>query len=358
MKKKRAIKWILIALLAVLILLIISAAAFYFLELKPRIDVATAIGRAFADYDDCDALELDLEDGQQILLDISKDQVLSGTVYDEGKTYDGLEFGYFDSGIWLNIPAVSEKYYLLPWSDDVGDMLDEGAFAEILSLDDEQKDELSDTLIALREELLGEETYDFTPTFLNRLLGLECLKADILDIYKQIHFTNDGKESITLDGESVVCHKYTAEVSQEYVKRLLKTDGAGTVLNALGDILGDVYVEAYTYQGEIKYIDIETTFLYMPGLDISSLLAGDVTAENISFNPAPLSGEIYFEGDGVMDIYVELSCDYMEISASFIMSAYDENITWGYEEEAEINIFEVGYLRLLLEAAKWQEVLS
>ena len=52
MKKEKVCKWVGIALLAVLALLIISAVAFYFLELKPRIDVAVAIARAFEDYDD------------------------------------------------------------------------------------------------------------------------------------------------------------------------------------------------------------------------------------------------------------------------------------------------------------------
>ncbi len=344
-----------ITILVVLALMIIAASAFYFVELKPRIDVAVSIARAFEHFDDCDALELDLADGQQILLDIRSETALSGVVYSEGAAYNGLEFGYLDEGIWINMPEVSEKYYLLPWSDDTADILDEGAIAEILNFSDDDKEKVADTLISLREELLTEDNYDFTPAFLNRLLGLDCLKADILDIYKHIDFEDEGKESITVDGESVLCHKYTAEFSEEYVKLLLKTDGAGNVLNALGDILGETYAEAYVSDGELIYLKIETTFLYMPDMDMSTLMSGNVSAENISYSPAPLSGEIYFDADGEMNIYAELSNDYISLSADFVLAPQNTDITWGFDEENELNVFSAGYLRLLLEAAKWQE---
>ncbi len=354
MKKKRVLKWIGIALIAVIFILVIGAVTFYFLELKPRIDVAVAIARAFEDFDDCDVLEFDLDDGQQILLDITGEQSLSGVVYAEDKAYSGLEFGYNDAGIWINMPDVSEKYYLLPWSDDIYDMLDDGALAELLNLSDDQKEEVADTLISLREELMTEETFDFTPTFLNRILGLTSLKADILELYKQIDFSDEGKQSITLEGESITCRKYTANVSREYVKRLLKTDGAGDILNALGDVLGDVYAEAYVCDGELIYMNIETSFLYMPGFDIATILSGDISAQNISFSPASLCGEIYFKDDGRMDIHAELEGDYI-LDASFLLSASEAEITWGFEKENELNIFEAGYIRLLLELAKWEE---
>ena len=358
MNKNKVIKWIGIAILTALIILIIFAAGFYFTELKPRIDVASSIGRAFENLSDGDVLALDLDDGQQILIDISEDRSLSGVVYGDGKVYDGLEFGFLDVGIWLNISTVSDKYYLLPWGDDTKDMLDEGALAEILNLSDAQKEEVSSALILMREELLEEDEFDFTPTFLNRILGLECLKADILELYENIRFNDEAKTGITLDGDEVISHKYTAEISGKYVKSLLNTDGAGAFLESLGDVLGDVYIEVYISDSELKYMYIDTEFLYMPGLDLSSLLSGEGSAEHLSFSPAPLSGEIYFGDDGTMNVCAELTGDYTSLEASFDISVIGTDVTWGFEEEEEFNIFEAGYLRLLIEAAKWEETLQ
>lgn len=358
MKKNKALKWVGIALLALIIIGAAGALAFYFSELKPRIDVVVSIARAFESFDDNDVLELDLSDGQQILLDISTEPYLSGIVYDEGETYDGLEFGYMDKGIWLNIPEVSSKYYLLDWTDDVSDLMDESAAVSLLRLSDEQKEELANSLFLLRDELLNEDEFDFTPTLINRILGLDCLKADILELYRQIDFSDEGKESITVDGESFVCRKYTASVTQEYVKILLNTDGAGAFLEGLGDVLGDIYMDIYIYEGNLKYISIETSFLYMPSIDMGNLLAGDLSADSVGFTAAPLNGEVAFRADGSMEISAELTSNFISLEASILMSVYDTEITWGYVDEEELNIFEAGYLRLILEAAKWEDALN
>lgn len=359
--KNKYLKWIGRGFLGMAVLLLIAAAAFYFLELKPRIDVVMAIGRAFADSaGDGALLELDLEDGQQILLDIGSDNQLDGAVHMENAAYDGLEFGYMQEGIWMRYPEVSSSYYLLPWTDDVQEQIDESPLISLLKLDEEQKRSLGTGMLELRKHLLSEEDNGFEPTWLNRLLGLSCLKADIWDLYNGISFHKAGTQDISQGDETRSCTKYVLEIPEEYVKPLLKTDGAGEVLETLGDILGDISLEVYICQGALVYIDVDTSFLYMPRLVLGNMTAGGLKnmLQTMEFSSVPLKGQIAMREDGGMEIEVQLITDYTSIETTLTWKLLEQEASWKYDSDDALNIFQAGTLRLLLEAKKWEEVLN
>lgn len=355
--KNKYLKWIGCGLSGMAVLLLIAAAAFYFFELKPRIDVVMAIGHAFADGSgDSEILELDLEDGQQILLDIGSDNRLDGIVHMEDAVYDGLEFGYTQEGILMRLSKVSNQYYLLPWTDDVREQIDESALVEMMGLDEEQKSSLGTGLLELRNQLLTEEEYEFKPTWLNRLLGLDCLKADILELYKAISFHKAGRQEINRGDEVLSCIKYELEIPEEYVKLLSKTDGAGQVLGMVGDILGDVSLDVYICQGTLVYIDIDTSFLYMPQLEWKNLINGRL--DEVRFVPAALTGNISVNAEGDMEINAKLADDDMSIETALTWKLLPGDASWRYDSNEAINIFQAGAFRLLLEAKKWEDAIN
>lgn len=359
--KNRYLKWIGRGFLCMAAAVLIAAIAFYFIELKPRIDVALLIGRAFSDgADEGDILELDLKDGQQILLDIGSDSQLDGVVYKENAAYDGLEFGYMQQGIWMRFPKVSSNYYLLPWTDDVQEQIDESALIALLQLNEEQKEALGTGILGLRGHLLAEEDYEFRPTWLNHLLGLDCLKADILDLYNGISFHKTGRQEISHGDEVLSCTKYEIGIPEEYVRPLLKTDGAGRVLETLGDMLGDVTLEVYVYQGALVYIDIDTSFLYMPQVEWKDMLTGNPEniLQKIKLSPVPIKGEISINAEGSMEIEAQLISDQLHMETTLTWKLLDQQSSWKYDSSAALNIFQTGYFRLLLEAKKWEEALN
>lgn len=358
--KKKYLKWIGRGLLGMAVLILIAAAAFYFFELKPRIDVVMSVGRAFADSaGDGGVLELDLEDGQQILLDIGSDDCLDGVVYMENAVYDGLEFGYMQEGLWVHFAQVS-SYYLLPWTDDVQKQINESALISLLELDEGQKADIGTGLLELRGRLLAEEEDEFSPTWLNRLLGLECLKADILDLYRGISFYKAGTQNIDRGDETLLCTKYVLGIPEEYVKPLLKTDGAGEVLEVLGDILGDISLEVYICQGTLVYIDVDTSFLYMPCFSFENGSIGNLenVLRGMEFSSVPLKGGISIDENGDMEIEVRLITDHVSIKTALTWKLLEKEAEWKYDPDEALNIFQVGYFRMLLEAKKWEEALN
>lgn len=355
--KNKYLKWIGRGLLAMAVLLLIAAAAFYFFELKPRIDVVMAVGHAFADGSgDGEILELDLEDGKQVLLDIGSDSQLDGIVHMEGTVYDGLEFGYMQDGIWMRFSGVSDQYYLLPWTDDVQEQIRDSALIELLRLNEEQKRSLGTGLLELREQFLAGEEYEFKPTWLNRLLGLDCLKADILELYKEISFRKAGRQTLNRSGEALSCIKYELEIPEEYVKLLSKTDGAGQALEVLGDILGDVSLNVYIFQGTLVYIDVDTSFLYMPRLQWKNLINGSL--DGMMFVPAALTGSISVNAEGDMEISAELTDDYISVETALTWKMLHGDASWRYNPDEALNIFQAGSLKLLMEATKWEDALN
>jgi hypothetical protein len=357
--KNQYLKYVLYGLLGIIFLLVIAAAAFYFLMLKPRIDVVMTVGSAFTDTaEEGNVCQLEFEDGLRILLNLEEDDALDGMAYTEQSEADRVEFGYRSAGIWLRVPKISEKYYVLPWTDDVQSQIEKSALISMMNLTDEEQEELGTMLLKLRETLT-EEQYDFNPTLLNRLLGLECLKADILDLYRGISFHRAGTEQITRDEETFACTKYELEIPEEYVKPLLKTDGAGNLLNALGDILGDMTLEVYICKGALVYVEVETSILNMPQVDVQKLLSGSFDealfrAEAIS---VPLTGCISVKSDGILEIEAQTTIGDAFAEASCILKMTEIEVDVKFNQDEAINVFQAGKLRLLLEAQKWGSVI-
>lgn len=359
--KKKYLKWIGCGFAGIVVLIVIAAAAFYLFELKPRIDVVMTVGTAFADSaGDGDILELHLADGQQVLLDISSDMRLDGVVHMEDAVYDGLEFGYLEEGIWVRFPDVSGSFYLLPWTDDVQEQISESALVSLLRLDEEQKNGLGEGMLELRRRILEQEDEHFTPTWLNRLLGLECLRADILDLYKGISFCREGTQEISRNGETLSCKKYSISIPEHYARLLLKTEGAGKFLETLGDVLGDISLDVYICKGELVRIDVDTSFLYMPQLRMADVMSLDIEKilENMSFTAAPLKGQITVGENGIMEAQAQLFSGDLSLETALTWRLLDMEASWRYDPDDALNIFQAGSFRLLLEAAKWEEALN
>lgn len=358
--KNRFLKYFLCGLLGIICLLLIGAAAFYFLMLKPRIDVVMTVGSVFADTaGEGDVCRLEFEGGQEILLNLKDEETLDGAVYMDQAVYDGLEFGYRNEGIWLRFPKVSSKYYLLPWTDDVQDQIENSTLISMLKLQDEEQEALATALLELREEFT-EEQYDFTPTLLNRLLGLQCLKADIWELYRGISFSKAGTEMVTRGAEMLSCAKYDLEIPEEYVKPLLKTDGAGNLLNALGDLLGDMTLEVYIYKGALVYVDVETSILKMPQMDFQKLISGafDEAFSQTKTVRVPLTGRISVRADGVLEIEAETRISEVPVEAACTLEMIESASVPCYDPDEALNVFQVGKLRLLLEAKKWEDAID
>ncbi len=359
--KKKYLKSFFCVLLCLTAVIVLGAAVFYLLEIKPRINAAQAIGNAFAKQTgDGNILELNLEDGQKILLDLGSDDRLDGMVISDHAAYDGLEFGYMPEGIWIRLQEVSSRYYLLPWTDDVGEQIGESPLVSILGLDQEQKASLTEGLLGMRSALLEDEPYEFSPTPLNRILGLEGLKMDILDLYRGISFRKEGTEDINGGDETLSCTKYGIDISKEYVKPLLNTEGAGEILKILGDYLGDISLEIYLYQSELIYMEIQTSLLFMPLLSLSDFASGNYEAmlHRLSLSAIPLQGSISVSPQGMMETEVQITADGFSADTSFTWRMVEQDGAWKYEPDQTFNIFQAGYLELLLEAGKWEEELN
>jgi hypothetical protein len=356
--KNKFLRGILLGILGIIFLGLLSGILFYLLELRPRIQVVTIVGKAFTDSGgQGDMCQLTFDSGQEVLLDFGEDRALSGSIQLESASYDGLEFGYFEQGLWLHTAQVSDKYYLLPWTDDVGDQIESSALVEILGLTEDQQLQAADALTGLRRELTEQEELEFTPTLLNCLLGLRCLKGDVLELYRDITFQKGEDCTLQVQGEERRCSTYHLELSKKDVRILLKTEGAGSFLNAMGDLLGDTEVDVYLCDGALVKLEIDTSLDHMPQIDLQTLL-DDPLGQQIfvtEYKALPLTGTIWVDEEGALQIEAKTTYEELQIETALTLHMVQEDGI-RFESDQGLNILQAGKIRLFLEARKWAAV--
>ncbi len=357
--KKKGVRICIGVMLCIFLALLTAALIFYFVQISPRLNVLRAIEKAFMGDEAGDVLEILL--GEDGALKLSTEEgTMSASLSWTDSVLDGLKFGYTEEGLWFCPASVSEKNYLLPWTDDVAEQISDSDIISLLGLDDEDKTVLADGLGSLKTLFLSEDESDFSPTFLNRLLGLEDLEVDVLELYENIAFKKAGTEGIETEGETYLCTKYILNIPENYISLLFNTDGAGKILNVLGRVLGDAYVEVYICDLELISMSVDTSIELEALSNVLDTLSMDEISllTEIDFSEVSLQIDFLAGSDGYMNAYILLGPDGEWLSGDFSFAFSDTEVTWEYDKEQEFNIFEASLLEFLWEVAKWRVLLD
>ncbi|MCR5742937.1 MAG: hypothetical protein K6F92_04300 [Lachnospiraceae bacterium] len=357
---KKCVKIAVLSVLGLLITCIIALFIYYMVCWKKKVDIAVGFVDFFSVNGNYNTDEYFLRDGSGLTIN-SQDEDARLGFYIQGEAFGDAYYNV--SGVLFKAPGVSETTYMLPWSDDVYEQMENSSVLKLAGIDDETKQMFADALISVRKYLYsegGEPDEKREKYFLNHLFGLDDMTVDIWELYKKVEVTRLPDKTIEVDGVSYDCEVSKLAGPGDLVRRLLAIPDIYDSIGVLGQTIDDTTIIVYMCDGRLIRFDGESDFMYLPDVDSSEIselsdvlgyIKGDVT-----YRRMPLSMNFWKEGG---KLAIEVVCSPYDIDVDeVILYSYSDSEKYALPTDEAVNIFEMKTLRAAVEALRWKEFIN